>query len=142
MVFDKKYRLWQFPQGGIEPHTTISQAFKDEMIEELGSDFYHQTDKKLIYFLTADIEFPLHQQSQKILTTDAGQEVPMLGKHYFFFASQANNPDLNIKEIEFDDYRWLTYDEARELANKINQAGKKRTTLAAVDGLFNLGLII
>lgn len=142
MTWDKKYQLWQFPQGGIEPQTTISQAFRDEMVEELGPDFYQQTDKKLIYFLTADIEFPITQQNKKILITDAGQKVPMLGKHYFFFASQASNPDLDIKEIEFDDYRWLTYDEARSLAGKIGQAGKKRTTLLALEALKKLEIII
>jgi len=141
MLFAKKFNLWQFPQGGIENRQTIPQAFADEMIEELGGMFFATTDKKMIYLLTDEVAFPPSTKTKTILTTDDGQVMNLVGKRYYFFASQAQDPDIAIKKTEFDDYRWLAYDEARQMAMAIRQAGKQRVTLAAIETLADLDLL-
>jgi len=139
-LFKEKYGLWQLPQGGIDNQETIEQAIIREMNEELGSDF---TASLKINSLVGDnqVSFPTHNKNSRELKTDAGDDISMEGKKYFFIAIDINITDLNISKTEFDDYKWLDYEGATELARMIYQQGKQRVTLDALNKLHVFDLL-
>jgi len=133
-VYKEKYKLWQLPQGGVDNREDIEQATTREMTEELGKDFTKSFrvskvigEDKLI--------FPKHLQGSRTLRTDKGKEIFMLGKKYFFVPITTTNKNLNITKTEFDDYKWLGYQEALNLTARIYQKGKQQTTLKALESL-------
>lgn len=127
-LFKKEYDLWQLPQGGIDNKETLEQATKREMIEELGNNFISQCDKNYELIGEDTISFPPSTQGTRELINDEGKKIYMKGKEYFFMLINSRKTDLEIKETEFDDYKWLSYDEAIKLTDSIYQTGKKRIT--------------
>lgn len=140
-VYNAEYKLWQFPQGGINNRETIDQAFAREMHEELGPNVLNNCEENLYHIGFNKIEFPKEKQNQKELITDTGKKMFMKGKHYFFLVIKKTNPELNIKNTEFDKYKWETYDEAITTANSIYQPGKKRITIHSLDLLKKFNFI-
>jgi putative (di)nucleoside polyphosphate hydrolase len=130
-VYKKKYKLWQLPQGGIDNKESIEQATLREMSEELGTDF---TKSFQIGKIVGEdkLIFPKHLQGSRNLQTDNGEEKLMLGKKYFFVPIQTTTETLDITQSEFDDYKWLSYEEAIELTQKIYQKGKQQLTLKII----------
>jgi 8-oxo-dGTP pyrophosphatase MutT (NUDIX family) len=136
--FKSEHKLWQLPQGGIDNRENIEKAFVREMIEELGNNFLHSCEIVSITMIHEDkIHFSEDKWSAKELFTDEGKPVSMQGKKYFFLAVEIEHPDIRIEETEFDDYRWLSYDEALSVSQKIYQKGKKRITLEVLNVLRN-----
>jgi 8-oxo-dGTP pyrophosphatase MutT (NUDIX family) len=130
------------PQGGIENHENIEKAFVREMIEELGKNFLHQCEIASMSEIHENgIRFSQDKWNVKELFTDEGKPVSMKGKKYFFLAVEIEHPEIKIDETEFDDYRWLSYNEALDISQKIYQKGKKRITLEALNALRNNKLL-
>lgn len=140
-VFKKKHDLWQLPQGGIDNQENFSKAFLREMAEELGSDFVADLEGKIENFGEGKIDFNKVLHGSRDLKTDSGDEVVMKGKSYYFCHVQHKNGGLKIKETEFDDYRWLTYQEAIDLTEEIYQKNKKIMTLEILRLLHEKDLI-
>lgn len=133
MFHEKKYDLWQLPQGGIENKETIENAIAREMAEELGDDFFDLAIKSYTLMGSNSVKFPPEHRGGRDLSTDNGQQVEMRGKWYYFIAIQTTANDVNIDKTEFDDYKLLSYDKAVQLTESIYQKGKKRITLLAID---------
>lgn len=130
--FKKEHNLWQLPQGGIDNKETAEKALIREMTEELGSTFVDSCDQTFTLIGDGKIEFPPRTQGSKELKTDQGEKVFMRGKKYFFYAINADTQTVNLEETEFDDYQWLSYSRAMDLANQIYQRGKRRITIRAL----------
>lgn len=141
MLYKKDYRLWQFPQGGIENKETLEAAFTREMLEELGAEFIGSIGKDLSCFWEDSMDFPPVSQESRELVTDRGEKVAMLGKKYYFVWVNAPQTTISLSETEFDDLAWLGFKEALGVSRLIYQTGKRRVTLAAVEKLHELGAI-
>jgi putative (di)nucleoside polyphosphate hydrolase len=134
-VYKQEHDLWQLPQGGIDNFETLEEAFAREMREELGLKFTASSEKGVVVVGESKVKFPDPKESQRELKTDAGKEVFMIGKKYFFVAAPTKAEVFNLSKSEFDDFKWLTYDEAIDLCEIIYQKGKKRVTLNALKKL-------
>lgn len=140
-LYAQKYALWQLPQGGIDNGENLKKTFFREMTEELGEKFIENCSKKLVFFGEDAIEFPAHHQNLRDLKNDAGKSIFMRGKKYFFLSTQAKAPTLDISQTEFDDFRWVSFEEGLDLCQKIYQANKKRLTLNILNSLKKIGLL-
>jgi 8-oxo-dGTP pyrophosphatase MutT (NUDIX family) len=135
-TYQKTHHLWQLPQGGVDNGETLNQAFKREMAEELGDTFVKQTSFKPILVSVDKIEFPPDKQGLRELTLDSGTPVTMKGKKYYFLYATSVSTNLQFpSDEEYSDYKWVTYDEALELAKTSAQGGKLRITTAVLETL-------
>lgn len=140
-VYQKEYNLWMFPQGGIDNHETLEDAFWREMTEELGSAFVSKLDRSLTFIMEDQSTFPPAKQGSRSVATDAGVDVFMKGKVYFVIHASSSDNQLDITETEFDDYKWVNFDEAQNLIKTIYQTGKQRITREIIKALHEKGLI-
>tara|TARA_B100000700_G_C14964208_1_gene818042 strand:+ start:84 stop:605 length:522 start_codon:yes stop_codon:yes gene_type:complete len=141
LMYMEKYNLWQFPQGGIDNKEDAITAVKREMAEELGDVFVKKQDGDITCIGMDTLVFPEHKQGSRELVTDAGEEVFMVGKTYFFMILPTTTEEIAIKDTEFDEYIWLPYDQAKRLAENIYQTGKRRMTCNILDRLRDLEMI-
>jgi putative (di)nucleoside polyphosphate hydrolase len=141
LVYKKEHDLWQLPQGGIDNNETMREALAREMIEELGNTFVKQGDMHSEIIIEDKIEFPPNKQGTRNLQTDDERQITMKGKKYFFFAISSSISKINPEEMEFDEYKWVTFKEGTALAEKIHQKGKKRITIRLLNKLKNMNLI-
>lgn len=121
MAYKKKHDLWQLPQGGIEEGESVTAAFLREMTEELGESLVKSIVGAPRVVGEDRVEFP------------SGTREDWKGKHYFFVLAAVSSPALDVATSEFDDARWVSFEEARVLARAIYQKGKQRITLKALD---------
>lgn len=141
-VYQKTHQLWQLPQGGVDNHETTIAAFKREMTEELGEDFLKQASFKPTLFSADKIEFPPDKQGLRELKLDSGNPVKMKGKKYYFLYATSSSTNLKFpSDEEYNDFKWVNYDEALELAKTSAQGGKLRITTSALDVLKNKNLL-
>lgn len=141
-VYQKKHDLWQLPQGGVDNKELLVAAFKREMIEELGEEFVKQTSFKPTLLSVDKIEFPPDKQGLRELKLDSGEEVTMKGKKYYFlYATSSSNKLKFPSDEEYNDFKWVNYEEAGELAKTSAQGGKLRITTTVLDTLKNKGLL-
>jgi len=141
-TYQKTHQLWQLPQGGVDNGETLVQAFKREMTEELGDTFVKQTSFKPTLLSVDKIEFPPDKQGLRELTLDSGTPVTMKGKKYYFLYATSVSTNLKFpSDEEYSDYKWVTYDEALELAKTSAQGGKLRITTAVLDALKSKNLL-
>lgn len=140
LLYKRKHDLWQLPQGGIENGETVEAAYFRESAEELGAEFAASFDKNIVLFCQAKVAFSGRGTGARVLTNDAGQEIKMKGKKYFFGATTTTGT-FDLSKSEFDDYRWTSFEEGLALCETINQAGKKRITLKALHTLRELELL-
>ena len=139
-VFKKEHELWLLPQGGVENGETIETALAREMMEELGSAFANRAD--IPVFIGEDaLTFPTKNQGSRDLKTDAGTAVHMIGKHYFFLGITVHRTELTLADTEFQDARWVTRLEGKNMAETIYQVGRRRITEHALELLQQANLI-
>lgn len=97
---------WQFPQGGIDSNESEEEALFRELKEELGTNDVKILDKNpnLITY-----DFP---------ESIAQRFAPFKGQSQRYFLVRLNssaNINLDTKEPEFKDYKFVDYCEAIEL---------------------------
>ncbi len=138
--YKNKYNLWQLPQGGIDNRENIEKAVIREMTEELGISFTKKLEVKSLFGYTQLI-FPPKLRGSRSLKTDSGASIFMKGKKYFFIEINTNIGNLDIKETEFNKYKWLDYRQAIELSKNIYQKGKREMTTKILSKLHNLDLL-
>lgn len=139
MVYKKAHDLWQLPQGGIDNHESIDQAFFRELGEELGPKFIVGSDKDLRMVGSVEAKFTI--KNLRELNSDAGKKLHMRGKRYFFITTNVSEPALDISQTEFDDYKWLSHDQAVKLAQTITQTRKQKITIKGLNLLKKKGFI-
>ena len=139
-LYKKKHNLWQFPQGGIDNGETVKIAFFREMAEELGEEFTKLCNKNILLIGEDKVDFPAYSQGSRELKNDAGQDIFMKGKKYFFVCVETK-ANIDISNSEFDDFKWASFDEGFALCDKIYQLGKKRITINALKQLQGLSLL-
>jgi len=138
-MYDKQYNLWQLPQGGIDNNEDVRDAVQREMKEEVGEFLTKYCTDDYVLVGRNKVEFPPKNHGKRELQTDAGQSVLMRGKFYFFVRINAHSSTLHLEKTEFDDYKWLSYAEAKKEARSMYQRGKQRVTLFALDILKQRG---
>jgi putative (di)nucleoside polyphosphate hydrolase len=139
--YKRKHNLWQLPQGGIDNGEDLETAFFREMTEEIGNKFVKSCDKKIVLFGEDKVEFPTHSQDSRELRNDAGQAIFMKGKKYFFVYVNANIDTIDISQSEFEDFKWVSFEDGLALCEEMQQKGKKRITIGALNQLRKLNLI-
>jgi len=97
---------WQFPQGGIHPNETPTQAMYRELNEEVG---LNPEDVKIIACTRGWLKYRLPKKMVRY------QNLPIcIGQKQKWFLLQIDCPDssvnLNLGNIpEFDGWDWVTY---------------------------------
>ena len=140
LVYQKMHDMWTLPQGGIDNAEPLDQAFVREMSSEVTADFVNHADKAVL-IAEDSIGFPPSKQNLRELKSDSGVPLTMKGKHYFFMTSQTKTPDLVISATEFDDHKWLNYEESYKLIKETNSGGKLRITTMILNRLRDKGLL-
>ncbi len=141
LVYQKIHNLWQLPQGGVDNKLNLDQAFVKEMSEEVTEDFLKNTDPKIELIGEDRIEFPPSKQNLRDLQSDSGEKLEMKGKYYYFMLARANSTEITIGATEFDDYKWLSYDEAIKLIKDTSTGGKLRITSQILSKIKDKGLL-
>ncbi len=140
LVYQKIHNMWTLPQGGIDNQETLEVAFQRELSDEVTEDFVKNT-KKAELIAEDKIEFPPGKQGLRDMKLDSGDPVTMKGKYYYFLVSQANTRDIVVSATEFDDYKWLKYEEAYKLIKESNTGGKLRILTMILNKLRDKGLL-
>ena len=141
-VYQKIHKLWQLPQGGVDNKENLTDAFKREMAEELGTDFVKQTSFKPTFISSDKIEFPPDKQGLRELKTDSGKPITMKGKKYYFLYATSVSMSLKFPSAEeYSEFKWVNFEEAQELAKSSSQGGKLRITTAVLETLKSKDLL-
>lgn len=121
----EKYKIWELPQGGIKESEDLTAALKREIKEELGESFLPAVfipEQPLVHI--DQITFPENTVKEKFISAD-GKNIPMLGKKYYFCLA-AKTKDLEPEKFEYQEFKWVSYDEGIKLIETITQKGKMR----------------
>lgn len=141
LLYQKSFNLWQLPQGGIQNKENIRDSFFRELGEEVTEDFVKDCDKDIKLIAVDKIEFPPSKQGLRDMATDSGESIIMKGKYYYFYAAQSKNTDITTAATEFDDYKWLNFEEAYKLIKETNTGGKLRVVSTVLGLLKDKGLL-
>lgn len=128
LAYQKSFNLWQLPQGGVNNHETTKDAFFRELGEEVTEDFLKNCSQDIKLVAVDKIEFPPSKQGLRDMITDSGESVVMKGKYYYYYICEAKKTDITIAATEFEDIKWLNFDEAYKLVHETNTGGKLRIT--------------
>ena len=142
MFFDEKYKLWQFPQGGIDNGEDITSSAKRELDEELGNDISKHFVVEPEILFEDKISFPERLWGSRKLRLDDGMKMMMKGKHFFYIALELDLDTFDLKDAQFTDYRLMTSSEADKTIDQIYQFNKQRISRKAIDFLKEKGIII
>lgn len=141
LVYKKIHNLWQLPQGGVENKETLKDAFFKELSQEVTEEFLKNVDQNLKLIAEDKIEFPPAKQGLRDMVTDSGEPVTMKGKYYYFLVGNSKSQEITISSSEYDDYKWLNFEEAYKLIKETNTGGKLRITSTVLYLLKDLGLL-
>ena len=73
--------------------------------------------------------------------TDSGESVVMRGKYYYFFVANTKKTEITLGATEFDDLKWLNFDEAYKLIKETNTGGRLRMITNILHILKDRGLL-
>ncbi|EKD52890.1 MAG: hypothetical protein ACD_61C00207G0001, partial [uncultured bacterium] len=141
MTYQKSFNQWTLPQGGVDNKKTIKETFFLEMGEEVTEDFVKTCNREIELIAVDKIEFPPSKQGLRDLVTDSGESVVMKGKYYYFYVAEAKDTNITIGATEFDDVKWLNYDEAYKLIKETNTGGRLRMITNLLRLLSEKGLL-
>lgn len=141
LVYQKSFNQWLLPQGGIENKQSVKEAFIKELSEEVTEDFIKSCDPSINLVAVDKIEFPPSKQGLREMTTDNGDPVVMKGKYYYFFVAKTNSPQITLAATEFDDLKWLNFEEAYKLIKETNSGGRLRMVSNTLQLLKDKGLL-
>ncbi len=142
MFFDDKYKLWQFPQGGIDNRETLLSAMQRELEEELGNDISKHIVGKPEFLFEDKISFPEKLWGSRELKLDDGMKMFMKGKHFFYIAVEIDLEKFDMKDSEFSEYRLMTAKESDKLIDQIYQFNKQRISRKAIEHLIEKELLL
>ena len=126
LAYQKSFNQWLLPQGGVENKQNIKDAFFKELAEEVTDDFLKTCDTDIQLVAVDKIEFPPSKQGLRDMSTDSGEPVVMKGKYYYFFVANSKKTEITLGATEFDDLKWLNFDEAYKLIKETNTGGRLR----------------
>jgi len=141
LAYQKSFNQWLLPQGGVENKQSIKEAFTKELAEEVTEDFLKTCDSDIKLVAVDKIEFPPSKQGLRDMTTDNGEPVVMKGKYYYFFVTNAQTTDITLGATEFDDLKWLNFNEAYKLIKETNTGGRLRMMTSLLQLLKDKGLL-
>lgn len=129
----KEHQIWEMPQGGIKKNEDLATAARAEAKEELGKEFSDALFIAENPLVAVDqVFFPKKNIQNKKLSVK-GQEIPMVGKKYYFCVV-GQPKDILPEKIEHSDFKWVSYEEGKRLVGQIQQKGKKRI----LDGILDI----
>ena len=135
LCYDRRFKLWQFPQGGVEPGEDIEEAVAWELAEELGETFAKRCSS-FSYLFSDKLRFSRPRKIKLNPNLFPDGQIKIVGKVYYFYRILAETDALEVGETEFDELRWCTHQEALELTKEIYQPGKRGMTEKALNVLF------
>ena len=141
LTYQKSFNQWTLPQGGVDNKKTIKETFFQEMGEEVTEDFVKTCSEDIKLVSVDKIEFPPSKQGLRDMVTDSDEPVVMKGKYYYFYISDTKTTDITIGATEFDDAKWLNYDEAYKLIKETNSGGRLRMITNLLRVLMEKGLL-
>jgi len=142
LVFKKEHKLWQLPQGRIANREEADLAIRRIAEDELGRDYCRNIIYEQAVIADFDqMEFKPGRHEVEELVDDQGISIPMRGKVYFFVVLPCSHENLDITKTQYDQFYWMSYQEASFLAQRIYQHGKKRITVKILDKLKETGVI-
>ncbi len=141
LAYQKTFNQWLLPQGGVENKEAIKDAFSKELSEEVTEDFIKKCDTNIKLVAVDKIEFPPSKQGLRDMSTDSGDSVVMKGKYYYFYATEVKDTDITIGATEFDDIKWLNFEEAYKLIKETNTGGRLRMIMNLLNTLKEKGLL-
>jgi 8-oxo-dGTP pyrophosphatase MutT (NUDIX family) len=140
-LYQMKYDLWGFPQGGIQNKETPMEAILRVSKEELGEEFAEYFDMRCECLGEDRIEFRPEKSEGQDLHDDEGNKIRMIGKHYFFYLISCQEEKIDLTKSIYTHARWADYVESQNLITKIYQQGKQRITKKAIELLREKGSI-
>lgn len=141
LFYKSDWDLWLFPQGGIRNKELAEEALVREMNEEVAEGFSNTWQSEPVLIFEDRIRFRKALHNKRDLVTDSGEHIPMIGKQYFYFLVEVSEKDIDIDDSEFDDYRWVSFDEAVEISTQIYQKNKKKALIKVLNILLKNNFI-
>ncbi len=142
LLFKKDYRLWMLPQSGVKSENEAESIVMEVISEEIGPKFLSLCEDGAVYLGEDQVEFlPEKQTNEMINLSDGSQSFKMIGKHYYFYAVNVADQNIDLSEGIYDEYYWLPGSAGLTLASKIYQPGKRRITIKALTLLKERDLI-
>ncbi len=142
MLYKKEYRIWMFPQGGIENKEVPLASLRRNLADDLGEEFMQYIDFSKVLIVDKDrMEFKPGSHEVEELFDDAGNKLQLIGKEYLFCVLNADSNKLKIENTKYDEVFWMSFREAYFVADRMYQKGKRRITLKVLNALENFGLI-
>jgi hypothetical protein len=125
----------------VENKQDLKVAFSKELSEEVTEDFLKTCDPNPSLVAVDRIEFPPSKQGLRDMFTDSGESVVMKGKFYYFLVSNTKETEITLGATEFDDIKWLNFDEAYKLIKETNTGGRLRMMTNILGVLKDKGLL-
>lgn len=93
--------IWQFPQGGIDKDESPKDALFRELKEEIGTN-----DIEIIAQFPDWLSYDFPSNATKFRSFDGQKQ-----KYFLVRLKSMRNLDINTKEPEFSDYKFIKIDE-------------------------------